>query len=188
MQCQGGTLKEPEENMINAGILFMFTVWIQSQMSDLIILSQNKDLIPDFIASQDKLPKELYKKRVEYWGKYFGSVKEEFREEFSNLLTDAEKKDIEEIYHLRNMIAHAHVSIGRNYMLYRPSGGHQREKKLIADLNLQPVDDQSDPMMLKLEFWRIEVFKSLSDLIERFDQVCLKKVADHMGIPHGRIR
>jgi hypothetical protein len=188
MQYQGGTVEKPEENMVNAGILFMFTAWLQSQMSDLIIFSQNRSFIPDFIATPERVPSDFHKKRVEYWEKHFGPVKNEFKEEFSNLLTDAEKKDVEEIYHLRNMIAHAHVSTGRNYMLYRPFGGPKREQRLITDLNLQPVTDQSDPMVLKLEFWRKEVFTNASNLIERFDQICLKKVADHLGVPHGRIR
>lgn len=38
------------------------------------------------------------------------------------------------------MIAHAHVSVGRNYMLYRPFGGPQREQKLITDRSLTEND------------------------------------------------
>lgn len=181
-------MEKPEENMVNAGILFMFTVWLQNQMSDLIIFSQNKNLIPDFIAVPEKVPSDFLKKRIQYWEKNFGTVKNEFQEEFSSILTDPEKKDVEGIYHLRNMIAHAHVSTARDYMLYRPFGGTPREQKLIEDINLQSVTDQSDPMVLKLEFWRKEVFTNSSNLIKRFDQICLKRVADHLGVPHGRIR
>jgi len=32
-------MDKPEENMVNAGIVFMFTAWIQGQMSDLIIFT-----------------------------------------------------------------------------------------------------------------------------------------------------
>ena len=67
-------------------------------------------------------------------------------------------------------------------------GGPKREQKLIRDLNLQPIDDQSDPMILMLEFWRKDVFTNASNLIERFDQVCLKRIAGYLGVPHGRIR
>jgi len=86
------------------------------------------------------------------------------------------------------MIAHAHVSVGRDYMLYRPFGGERREQKLIDDLQLQPIDDQSDPMVLKIELWREDRFKHANDLIERLEQVTLKKVADSIGVPHSRIR
>ena len=126
--------------------------------------------------------------RVAYWEKQFGPIKNEFKIEFSDQLTDGEQRDLEEIYHLRNMIAHAHVSVGRDYMLYRPFGGSRREQKLISDLNLQPIDDQSDPMVLKIELWRKDKFTNASNLIERFEQVTLKKIADSLGVPHRRIR
>jgi hypothetical protein len=181
-------VEKPEENMVNAGIVFMFTAWLQGQMADLTILSKNRHLIPSFVENPKRIPRDYHKIRVEYWEKQFGAVKNEFKEEFSSLLTEAEAKDIEELYHLRNMIAHAHVSVGRDYMLYRPIGGTAREKKLIADLDLMPVEDQSDQMILKIELWREEVFANASNLIERLDQVCMKKIADHLGVPHGRIR
>lgn len=73
-------------------------------------------------------------------------------------------------------------------MLYRPFGGERREQKLIDDLQLQPIDDQSDPMVLKIELWREDSFKHANDLIERLEQVTLRKVADSIGVPHSRIR
>ena len=73
-------------------------------------------------------------------------------------------------------------------MLYRPFGGVRREQKLIDDLQLKHVDDQSDPMVLKIELWREDRFKYANDLIERFEQVTLRKVADSIGVPHSRIR
>lgn len=173
--------------MLNAGIIFMFTAWMQSQMADLVIFKNNPDLISDFVASPKRVPKKFHAIRVKYWEKQFGEVKNEFKICFSEILTDDEKSDVEEIYHIRNMIAHAHVSIGRDYMLYRPNSD-RREEKLINDLNLKPVEDQSDPMILMIEFWRKDRFKSASDLIERFEQITLKKVADKLGLPHARIR
>jgi hypothetical protein len=115
-------------------------------------------------------------------------VKNEFKEAFADILNDDEKKDIEELYHLRNMIAHAHVSVGRDYMLYRPSGGERRERKLLDDLQFKPIDDQSDPMILKIELWREDSYKNASDLIERIEQVTFKKVSESIGVPHSRIR
>ena len=181
-------MDKPEENMVNAGIVFMFIAWLQSQMADLIIFKKNPDLIPDFVANPQRVPKAFHQIRVTYWEKQFGPVKSEFKHVFSEKLTDNEKNDVEGIYHLRNMIAHAHVSVGRDYMLYRPSGGPRREQKLIDDLNLQPIDDQSDPMVLKIALWRKDRFAHASKLIERFDQVTLKKISNSLGVPHGRIR
>ena len=181
-------MDKPEENMINAGIIFMFTAWIQGQMSDLIIFKNNPDLIQPFIASPKVIPTPFSKIRVSYWEKQFGSVKNEFKALFDSELTESEKKDIEEIYHLRNMIAHAHVSVARDYMLYRPFGGSNREQKLIADLNLKQVENQSDPMVVKIELWKKDQFSRASALVERLDQVTLSKISSLLGVPHGRIR
>ncbi|WP_137973265.1 hypothetical protein [Pseudomonas sp. F(2018)] len=85
-------MEKPEDNMVKAGILFMFTAWLQGQMSDLIIFSQNKNLLPGFIATPDRVPNEFHKKRVEHWEKHFGPVKNEFKEEFSNLLTEPRRE------------------------------------------------------------------------------------------------
>lgn len=145
-------------------------------------------MITDFVNNPNRVPPEFHRIRVSYWEKQFGSVKNEFKGSFSDAFTDEEKRDIEELYHLRNMIAHAHVSVGRDYMLYRPFGGVRREQKLIDDLQLKHVDDQSDPMVLKIELWREDRFKYANDLIERFEQVTLRKVADSIGVPHSRIR
>jgi hypothetical protein len=181
-------MEAPEKNMVNAGIVFMHTAWLQGQMSDLIIFKKNPGLLPNFIENPGRVPPEFHSIRVTYWEKQFGPVKNEFKDAFSDVLTDDEKRDIEEVYDLRNMIAHAHVSIGRDYMLYRPFGGEQREQKLIDDLQLQTTDDQADPMVLKIELWREDRFKNASDLVERIEQITLKKVADSIGVPHSRIR
>lgn len=181
-------MDKPEQNMLNAGIVFMFTAWLQSQMSDLIIFKKNPTLIDDFVANPERVPNDFHKIRVTYWEKLFGVVKNEFQEVFSDQLTDDEKQSVEEIYHLRNMIAHAHVSVGRDYILYRPSGGAAREQKLISDLKLQPIYNQADPMVLNIELWRNDEFTMASRLIESFDQVTIKKIADNLGVPHGRIR
>lgn len=181
-------IEKPEENLLNAGLIFVFTVWLQGQMSDLIIFKRNPHLIADFVSSPKKLPKAFFELRVGYWEKQFGSVKEEFAKLFDGDLSAEEKQDLEELYHLRNMIGHAHVSMGRDYMLYRPSGGAKKEDALINALRTPLRDDQANPLMFKLEFWRHENFKRVSDKIENFDQVCLRRLAEFLGVPHGRIR
>ena len=178
---------EPEENMVNAGILFMFSAWLQSQMVDLIIAANHPELIEDFVASPERVPQPFSKLRASYWEKDFGHVKSEFLTVFSSSLTSEEAEDIEHIYYLRNMIAHAHVSIGRKYMLYRPSGD-RKEQAIIEALKPKPVEGRSNPLMFKLEFWRNEKFVPLSDLMERTDQQCFSRLARQVGIPHGRIR
>jgi hypothetical protein len=180
-------MDRPEEAMVNAGLIFIFTVWLQGQMSDLVILKKNPDLIADFVADPAKIPLPFRNLRVDYWERQFGDVKRELVEVFSDQLTEQDLSDVDQVYHVRNMIGHAHVSVGRDYMLYRP-GNTRKEKEVLATFNPQPVADQADPVMIKLSFWRPEVFKSLSDQIERLDQVCFARLANSLGVPHGRIR
>ena len=180
-------VEKPEENLVNAGILFMFSVWLQSQMVDLVIFSKNPNLIGDFVANPDQVPREFHKLRAKYWEKDFSQIKTEFLSAFASTLSGNEVDDIEHVYHLRNMIGHAHVSIARNYMLFRP-GGKKREQAVVDAFKPEPITDQSDPLMFKLEFWKPDKFKAFSDLMERIDQQCFGRVATDLGIPHGRIR
>lgn len=177
----------PEEAMANAGLIFISTVWLQSQMSDLVILKTNPKLVPAFLANPERVPAEFSRLRASFWEKQFGEVKNALCSAFADTLSDSEVVDIEQIYHVRNMIAHAHVSVGRDYMLYRPSGT-RKEREVIASFSPRPVDDQSDPLMLKLSFWRPDVFESLSAQIERIDQLCFSRLAASIGVPHGRVR
>lgn len=180
-------MERPEQAMANAGLIFIFTVWLQGQMSDLVILKKNPGLVADFVANPFKIPAPYHELRVSYWERQFGDVKKEFVEAFSGQLTEQELNEIDEIYHVRNMIGHAHVSVGRDYMLYRP-GNSRKEKEILSAFNPEPVTDQASPVMIKLSFWRPEVFNSLSDQIEHLDQVCFARLAVALGVPHGRIR
>ena len=87
-------MEEATENLIRAGEIFMYTVWLQSQMSDLLILKKNPDLIAPFVANPEKVPSEMAQLRAAYWERHFGSVKEEFRSEFADMLSEQELKDI----------------------------------------------------------------------------------------------
>lgn len=180
-------MDRPLENMQNAGLIFVFSVWLQGQMSDLIIFNNHPELIADFVASPEKVPVAFGKIRFSYWEKQFGEVKAEFVEAFASDISPQESEELEEIFHVRNMIGHAHVSLGRDYMLYRPAG-ERKEKAVIAALKLKPIEDQSDPMMVLLQFWRPEVFNDISDKIGRLDQICFARLAAKIGVPHGRIR
>jgi hypothetical protein len=113
------------------------------------------------VTSPEIIPNAFNEIRIKYWEKQFFNVKEEFKLAFKDDLTQQDKQDLEEIYNIRNMIAHAHISIGRNYMLFRPNGGPQKEKYLIDVMKPQPVIDQANPIIFKLEFWRSDVFKTL---------------------------
>jgi hypothetical protein len=180
-------MEKPEENVINAGLIFMFSVWLQGQMADLTILKKNPALISDFVANPARVPDAFHEIRVRYWEKQFGDVKNEFVDCFAAELTNQDCKELEELFYVRNMIGHAHVSFGRDYLLYRPAGS-RIERAVIEALKPDPVEDQADPIVFKLDFQKDDLFGRLSDQIGRLDQVCFARLATKMGVPHGRIR
>ena len=66
------------QNLINAGNVFMFTTWIQSQMADMVILNKNKHLISSFILSPKRIPDDYHKIRVQYWKNNLEKLKGNF--------------------------------------------------------------------------------------------------------------
>lgn len=180
-------MERAEENLVNAGILFMYSVWLQSQMVDLIIFRKHPELVEEFVASPKVVPGPVQDQRTLLWGEDFAGIKTKFLQVFESYLTADEKEQIERAYNLRNMIAHAHVSLGRDYMLYRPSS-EKRENAVLDAWKPVPVDGQSDPLMFKLEFWEPEKFKAYSDDMAGIDQICFKRLAEIVGVPQGRIR
>lgn len=181
-------LPTPLQNMLSTGLIFMYTANIQGTMTDLIIAKKHPDLKEKFVATPKKIPSDYLAKRVEYWEKQFGSVKKEFIEIFSEELSPEEVGKISEIYHLRNMIAHAHVSQGRDYMLYRPHGGEKHEQKLIKDLGIQFSGDAAEPMLLKIELWKDDRFQAMSNLISNIAEKTFVRLAGNLGVPIGQIQ
>jgi len=176
------------ENILNAGNVFMFTAWIQGQMADLVILKRNPHLIEGFVSSPKTIPNEYHKIRVKYWEKQFGEVKKEFTELYSEILTDSDLDYIDKVYYIRNMLAHVHVSIARDYMLYRPSGSDKKEEKLLNALGINKSENSSSPTVILVDLANKQIFQRTSDYIAHIDQIILKKASSHIGIPHGRIR
>lgn len=175
-----------EINIQRAGEFFMYSIWLQGQMSDLIILNRNTNIIPEFIDNPSLVPSQISAERLGYWEKPFASVKKEFMETFT--LSDQHKNDLDAIYHLRNAIAHSHVSVGRGYLLYRPANGKKQEQSIVSTLKLSSVKDQSDPLVLKLSFDKEEEYLNDFNRIKRLDEECFKAIAKSIGIPQSRIR
>ncbi|HIE4006159.1 TPA: hypothetical protein ACXNIM_002410 [Stenotrophomonas maltophilia] len=180
-------MNKATQNLINAGLIFMHSVWIQGQMSDLTICKKNPELATEFVKSPNVVPQEYFKVRASYWEKQFGEVKNEFVSAFRDELSESEHGDIERLLTVRNMIAHAHLSGGREFMLYRPAN-ERKEREVLKALGISKSEMSSDPLMITLEFWRPELFKRESDLVERLDQVCFSRLAKGLGVPHERIR
>lgn len=177
-----------EINIKRAGELFIHTLWLQSQMADLIILKKNPGIVNDFISKPSRIPPVMFNERVQYWEKTFFKVKKEFESIFTGILSGDDREDLLAIYHLRNAIAHSHVSLGRDYFLHRPARGEAQEQDIKNAFNLSRKPDQADPMILKMSFYDDEKYRFDFNRIKRLDERCFKAIAKSIGIPHSRIR
>jgi len=170
-----------------AGRFLIYSLWIQSQLSDLIILDRNKGIINDF-NTNPIMPEILQRERFIFWEKDFKEVKEIFEKEFSNQLTKQAKLDLNAIYYLRNAISHSQVSVGRKYLLYKPN--NKKTLDLIREvINITNKDDPDPNLVrdiIKIDFSENE--QILMNLIKRFDETFLKEICKNIGVVHPRIR
>jgi hypothetical protein len=133
----------------------------------------------------ERIPNAVGTDRAEYWTKDFDPIKSEFEATFD--IDDAHKEDLDAILVLRNAIAHAHVSMGRQYFLYRPRG-EKKEQKMISALKLERKTDESNPLTLKLAFNDDNYYKEQFSRFQRLDADCFERIANEIGVPHSRIR
>ncbi len=187
---QGGpaSLGEPADaNRLRAGDLFFLTLWLQSQMADLLIFASSPGLVGPFLREPTVMPQEFVRQRFLMTEKSFTTVKNEFLTRFRKLLTDAEISDLDHLSVVRNALAHSHVSLSRDYFLYRPSGGQPREAEIVRTLRLQPSPESADPIVLKLMVTQ-DRYEQEFARIKRLDEVCFARIATDVGVSHSRIR
>ncbi len=175
-------------NIKRAGEFFIYSIWIQNQMTDLIILKNNPDIIDEFCSSPKIIPHKMSASRTLYWEKYFAQIKTEFIELFSNQLDEENIKDLNAIYHIRNAIAHSHISLGRDYLLYRPARGERQENDIRQSLEIPPREGAANPTILKLSFNDDNEYLKDFNRIKRLDEICFERIASELNIPHSRIR
>lgn len=180
-------LTKPAKNMMWAGYMFMNTTWIQNQMVYLIVLNKNKQLIDEFVKITEKLPAEFSKIRNDYWRKMFAEIKKEFLYEFRDHLSDEDINFIEKIHKLRNMLAHAQVSMGRDYMFYCPADDKATEN-FIQVMEIIPGEESVKPYMFIIDYSNEGVFKRTSYYIEKVGVEIMGRLADLLDIPHYQIR
>lgn len=174
-------------SLTKAGRFLVYSLWIQSQLSDLIILNRNKEIIDDF-NTNSLIPKILLNERFIFWEKDFKEIKETFEKELSSLLTEQAKIDLNTIYYLRNAISHSQVSVGRKYLLYKPNN----EKILTSIRKIMNITNKDEPNLVK-DIIKIDYSNDLNyhnnmNLIKRFDEIFLEEVCKNLGIFHPKIR
>ncbi len=177
-----------QKNLLGAGELFIYSLWLQSQMTDLIILSKHPKIRKRFVSRPQKIPATLRIERMKYWRKDFGVIRQEFEKEFAGSISVEAQSDLRRVYNLRNAIAHSYVSLARDYFLYRPSGKGARTRKLAKEFGVTKKADSAKPTLFKISFADDAPYLSMFAVMQRLDTVHLRSFADKLGIPHSRIR
>ena len=165
----------------------MYTLWLQSQMADFLILNKDGTLVEERMNDSSRIPQRMVKARAQYMHKNFDIVLTEFKKAFKKVLSCDDVCDLAKIRLLRDMIAHSHVSVGRQFLLHSPN--HQNKlEHLKRQFKLEEIPNQSDPPQLKLDFGSNDRFLNDFELIKRIDEDCFARVAKYVGISHSRIR
>lgn len=185
--------KKMEENILKnlsrVGEYMVYSIWIQNQLADLIILNRNKNIIEDFINTKEIVPLILKEERYKFWEKDFKDIKKEFEEEFVDTLTKQARADLNTIYYLRNAIAHSSISLARSYLLYKPKNEKilQSFKESLTIKN-EDASDLNMPTIIKIDFSNDEIYFHNFSAIKRMDEIFLKNLCEKISIPHERIR
>ncbi len=166
----------------------MHCLWLQGQMADLLIFKKQPELIQPFLANPEKVPMAVATLRAEYWEGEFGPLKKEFSKYFRDQMSAVHIADLDYVYYLRNAIAHSHVSIGRDFLLYRPGRGGKGEQEMIDALGLKPVVDQANPLMVSIRLYDDAKYLNDFNRIKRLDGECFSEIATSLGLRHSRIR
>ncbi len=176
------------KNFRRGGEYFVLSLWIQSQMTDLIIFYDHPRIIKRFVERPKTIPKILRDKRMKYWQKDFGYIKKEFLKRFKNDLTEQCGKDIDIVYGIRNAIGHSYVSLARNYFLYRPGSRKKLNEYKKAFDRPTPSGDAAKPTIYEFDFSNDQIYLHNFAAIQRMDEVHLKAIAESLKVPHSRIR
>jgi len=178
-----------KQNMLRCGEYLMYSIWIQGQLSDLVIFNRNKQLINDFVTVKEKIPEILVNERVIFWKKDFKDVKKDFEKEFADKLTDQDMADLNTIFYIRNAIAHSHVSLARNFLFYIP-GSSKIEQNFQSSLEILNKHELniSASTIFKIDFFKDEIYFHNFDTIKRIDENLLERICNELSIPHSRIQ
>lgn len=181
-------MERPSLSMARAGELFTLLSWIQGQINDLLIFRRHPALVEPFLNNPEVMPAQFVDLRVAGWQKYFQTVVDEFLATFADQLHEKEIVSLQQLVDFRNIIGHAHYSLARDYLLYRPNGGEAREAKLIERLGIKPREGATRPALFKLDLSRDDVYLAIFNEVVSIDEHCLGRIATTLGLKHSRIR
>ena len=189
MQNRNRSLEGFRSFLERPGIVFMLSVWMQSQMIDLLILKRHPEIRAEFLNSNANhpIPKLMVKGRARFTTRSFEDLVDEFTESFQDLLSSSCSRDLKETAYFRNAIAHAQINTGRasgDFLLFFPRR-EAKMKELTEFFGLVRPENPSDPPMLVLDFDE-ERYGAHWDRCVRLEE-CFRAIAMNMDIPYEKI-
>ena len=176
--------------LIQCGELFMFLLWIESMMCDLLALRHGDEHLRiqyNLAFGHGPHPSAFVKKRSELQRQRFGIIKETFMCAWP-IWKDSRHvhESIERTSILRNLIAHSHIQPFRKYLLCNPENWVRVNqwfkcseclKYMVKCTCLKP--DLADPPLLVLDS---ELIDSAYEDIKVVDREYLYPVAQQMKV------
>ena len=155
------TLKiESDQLLVDAGECFMFLLWVESVLVDLLVLAEGDRDLRNRYNAKGPHPIEFSQRRFELKALDISEITRMFLDRWPQW------KDDQEVYHSlhrislwRNAFGHAQVQPFREYLLYHPKRWERIEEhmrcgscyKFLKDCECPSASDLSDPPCLKLD-------------------------------------
>lgn len=170
--------------IVRAGELFMYCVWMQGVMIYLLVLSRSHELRKQFIACPTILSDAFVEQRTEWLRKSFRKILSEFRKDFDHLISTEETTQLCLLMEFRDMLAHCHISLGRNYILWGPRDSFENRIKAFG-LKLDP---EQKHQLLLLDCANDTVYLKCFSIIKQLDEGLMNRIAEQLGINYKTIR
>ena len=116
---------KPDDLLMRAGECFMFLLWSETAMSDLVVLREGgEDMCRQYSKAFGKAPhpRDFSRRRLELGSLSFNTIKTRFLDHSPQWKDDRDIRNaIERIVIWRNGLGHANVQPFRGHLLYTPN-------------------------------------------------------------------
>ena len=185
---------KPEEFLIAAGQCFMFLLWSETAMRDLVALEEGGESMRKRYSEafgKGPHPRDFSQRRMELGREDFGAIKERFLSRWPELKEDREIRDaIERVVLWRNVLGHANVQPFRGYLLYVPTEVSWRRireymrchrcHEYLRFCKCEP-QDQTDPLSIIV---KDETLQTIYDDIQIVDIECFYPAAVSIDVAY----